>query len=76
MSAALQFEIDRQRVGAYPRDTSLAEGTAEWKWRTLLRGALYDTLKHGGTFTVVVTDTTITAVQHTEALGFDGEAAK
>jgi len=69
--AILQFEIDRERVAKYPRDSSLAEGNPIWKYEHLLKAALFDTLHNGGTFVLIVEKDTITAVQRTtvESLG-------
>lgn len=65
--AVLQFEIDRERVAAYPRDSSATEGSPEWKYRRLLEAAMYDTLRNGGTFVLVVGPKKITAIQRTVA---------
>jgi len=70
MSAILQLEIDRQRVAAYPRDGSLAEGGPVWKYERLLQAALYDTLRNGGTLVLIVGSDKITAIQRDDAEDF------
>lgn len=65
--AVLQFEIDRKRVDGYERDSVSSEGSAKWKYQRLLRHALDDTLRNGGTFVLVVSKDKITAVQRPEA---------
>lgn len=67
MAAVLQFEINRKRVDNYPRDSTMAEGGPTWKYQRLLQAALYDTLKNGGTFVVVVSPEKLTAIQRTDA---------
>ena len=69
--AVLQFEIDRKRVEAFPRDDSLATGAAKWKYERLLQAAMYDTLANGGTFVLVVSPDKITAIQREDAEAFD-----
>lgn len=66
-SAILQFEIDRKRVSGYPRDSSSADGSAANKYERLFWAAMHDTLRHGGTFVLVVSPDKITAVQRPEA---------
>lgn len=65
--AVLQFEIDRKRVEKYPRDGSTCDGSPVWKYQRLFQAAMYDTLRNGGTFVLVVTEDKITAVQRPDA---------
>jgi hypothetical protein len=64
--AVLQFEIDLSRLSGYDK-----EGIAGCGNNSLISGMLCrvvrDTLRNGGTFVLVVSETTITAVQHADA---------
>lgn len=68
MSAVLQFEFDRARAakmpGTYIGTTLYAEG---WYREVIIKHAVADTLCNGGTFVLVVSETTITVVQRAEA---------
>jgi hypothetical protein len=65
----LQFEIDRQRVGGYPKGDGLTadEQRAAWKWKALAHQALADTFDNGGTFVVVASKEKVTIVQRPDA---------
>jgi len=65
--AIMQFEIDRRRGANYPRSSSDASGSPEWKWKMLAQAALSDTLRNGGTFVVVATDAKVTIIQRDTA---------
>ena len=66
--AVLQFEIDRQRVGSYPVDSTIGhEHRAPWKWRSLIHQALNDIFENGGTLVVVASKEKITAIQRPDA---------
>jgi hypothetical protein len=71
MAAILQFEIDRERVRRYPRDSSTSEGNPVWKYERLLSAAMYDTLANGGTFVLVVAPDKITAIQREDVEAFE-----
>lgn len=60
--AVLQMEIARAAASA-DRPASFADMDRAKRLRGLLYDALRDTLENGGTFTVVVGDTHVTAVQ-------------
>lgn len=63
--AILQFEIERGRVKEYV--PGLGGTGPALLIPDLLTMALQDTIRNGGTFVVVVSETTITAIQHEDA---------
>lgn len=63
--AVLQFEMDRQRLGAYSTDPGFEKPYG--RLRHLAHTALLDTFANGGTFVLVVSDTKITMVQRPDA---------
>lgn len=73
--AVLQIEIDRKRVSGHDKETTASyESTTSNKMMTeMLCRALRDTIRNGGTFVLVVSETTITAIQHEDAKPLDGE---
>ncbi len=76
--AVLQIELDRARlighdesfVGQYGND----QDSSTKMINNLLGRALRDTIRNGGTFVVVVSETTITAIQHEDAKPLEGPA--
>ena len=70
--AVLQIEWSRPRLTGYEQGSYQSE-RAEAMFAEMLRRSLMDTIRNGGTFVVVVTDTTITAVQHEDAKPLEGE---
>jgi hypothetical protein len=69
--AILQFEISRAAASDDPASFLGEDKTRSLRLRSLLYDALKDTLKNGGTFTVVVGKTHITAVQLEDAVELD-----
>jgi hypothetical protein len=64
--AILQIELDRDRLSGHDQEDNIFKGSPTLVVNLLCR-ALRDTIANGGTFVVVVSDTTITAVQHPDA---------
>lgn len=71
--AILQIEIAREALGN--GDAAFIDKDRDVRLRSLLYDALRDTLRNGGTFTVVAGPTHITAVQMSEAVDLDGGAS-
>lgn len=68
--AVLQFEIDRRRwLGTNPHDMAgkYSSETMPERLEYIARTAISDTLRHGGTFVMVVADDKITMVQRPDA---------
>lgn len=64
--SVLQFEIDRKRLDL-STFVGMTDDSHDRRIRNIGNTALKDTLKHGGTFVLVVTETKITMVQRPEA---------
>lgn len=65
--AVLQFEFDRNRVGNMSLTTGYDKVTVNSHAHDVIRGALHDTIHHGGTFVCVVAPDKITVVQRPDA---------
>lgn len=72
MMAVLQIEIARSALRN--NDPYSGMDSRPKRLRFLFWDAVEDTLRNGGTFTLVVRDDRIIAAQHAEAIGFDEEA--
>lgn len=67
--AILQIEIERRRLSGHDTEStgSYDKTPSKSMVNEVLCRALRDTIRNGGTFVVVVSETTITAIQHADA---------
>ena len=73
--AVLQIELNRPRVKSFDTDTtgSYDHTSSNTMIVEILCRALRDTIRNGGTFVAVVSDTTITAIQHEDVKPLEAE---